>query len=60
LRTLWKGVFYSVGALFIAFLIAQLWFYSHIVYWSRYHPETTAFMESRRTKAQLQHTWVPY
>ena len=58
-RTLMKGLFYSVGALLIAFLIAQLWFYSHIVYWSRYHPETTAFMESRR-QSKLEHTWVPY
>jgi monofunctional biosynthetic peptidoglycan transglycosylase len=58
-RALWKGFFYSVGALVIAFLIAQLWFYSQIVYWSRYHPETTAFMESRRT-SKLQHTWVAY
>jgi monofunctional biosynthetic peptidoglycan transglycosylase len=60
-RALWKGFFYSVGALVIAFLVAQLWFYSHIVYWSRYHPETTAFMESRRTNNnKLQHTWVTY
>jgi monofunctional biosynthetic peptidoglycan transglycosylase len=58
-RALWKGFFYSVGALAIAFLIAQLWFYSHIVYWTRYHPETTAFMESRRT-TKLHHTWVAY
>jgi monofunctional biosynthetic peptidoglycan transglycosylase len=64
-RAALRGVLYSVGALVIAFVIAQLWFFSHIVYWSRYHPETTAFMESRRTvrptpSAKLQHTWVPY
>jgi len=59
----WRVLLYSVGALAIAFLLAQLWFYSHIVYWSRYHPETTAFMESRlatRTNARLDYTWVPY
>jgi monofunctional glycosyltransferase len=58
-RALLKGLVYSVGALAIAFLIAQLWFYSHIVYWTRYHPETTAFMESRR-HPKVEHTWVPY
>ncbi|OAI53383.1 monofunctional biosynthetic peptidoglycan transglycosylase [Betaproteobacteria bacterium SCGC AG-212-J23] len=62
-RALGKGFFYSVGALLIAFLIAQLWFYSHIFYWSRYHPETTAFMESRlaaRPSMKLEQAWVPY
>ena len=62
-RALLKGLFYSVGALLIAFFIAQLWFFSHIVYWSRYHPETTAFMESRlaaKPTLKLDHTWVPY
>jgi monofunctional biosynthetic peptidoglycan transglycosylase len=54
---------YSAGALAIAFLLAQVWFFSHILYWSRYHPETTAFMENRlatRTNAKLDHSWVPY
>ena len=62
-RALWKGVFYSVGALVIAFLIAQLWFYSHIFYWSRYRPETTAFMESRvaaKPGLKVQQAWLPY
>ena len=62
-RALLKGVLYSVGALAAAFLVAQLWFFGHIVYWSRYRPETTAFMESRlaaKSNLRLQHAWVPY
>ena len=62
-RALGKGFFYSIGALAIAFLIAQLWFYSHIFYWSRYRPETTAFMESRvaaQPSLKLHHAWMPY
>ena len=62
-RAIFKGLFYSVGALAIAFLLAQLWFFSHIFYWSRYHPETTAFMESRlaaKPGMKLEHTWVAY
>ena len=62
-RAVWKGLFYSVGALAIAFFLAQLWFVSHIIYWSRYPPETTAFMASRleaQPKMKLQQQWVPY
>jgi monofunctional glycosyltransferase len=66
-RRLWraalKGLLYSVAALAIAFVVAQLWFFSHIVYWARYRPETTAFMEHRlatNPKLKLDHAWAPY
>ena len=62
-RIVWQMLFYSVGALLIAFLITQLWFFSHIVYWSRFPPETTAFMASRleaQPRMRLQHQWLPY
>jgi monofunctional biosynthetic peptidoglycan transglycosylase len=54
----WKAFSYTLGALVIAFVLAQLWFYGHIVYWSRYPPESTAFMA--RSSARLKHQWVPY
>ena len=54
----WKAFSYTLGALVIGFVLAQLWFYGHIVYWSRYPPESTAFME--RSSARLKHQWVPY
>ena len=54
----WKAFSYTLGALVIAFVLAQLWFYGHIVYWSRYPPESTAFMD--RSSARLKHQWVPY
>jgi monofunctional biosynthetic peptidoglycan transglycosylase len=63
----WKAFSYTLGGLALAFLIAQLWFYGHIVYWSRYAPESTAFMERslealqvKEPKARLKHQWVPY
>ena len=62
-RALWKGFFYSIGALVIAFLIAQLWFYSHILYWTQHAPQTTAFMDSRvaaRPSLKVEHAWAPY
>ena len=63
----WKAFSYTLGALVIAFVLAQVWFYAHIVYWTRYPPSTTAFMESsletlqaKDPQAQLEHKWVPY
>jgi monofunctional biosynthetic peptidoglycan transglycosylase len=63
----WKAFSYTLGALVIAFVLAQVWFYAHIVYWTRYPPSTTAFMErsletlqAKDPQAQLEHKWVPY
>ncbi|HEV7477054.1 MAG TPA: transglycosylase domain-containing protein, partial [Burkholderiales bacterium] len=67
LVALWKGFCYSLGALVLAFLLAQLWFFGNIVYLSHYDPGSTAFMEKRleilRAKkpgVQLRRTWAPY
>jgi len=64
---IWKAFSYTLGALVIAFVLAQLWFYGHIVYWSRYPPASTAFMErsldalqAKDPRARLKHQWVPY
>ena len=60
---LWRAGLYGVAALVIAFLLAQVWFLSHIVYWTRFAPETTAFMASRleaQPGLKLQHQWLPY
>jgi monofunctional biosynthetic peptidoglycan transglycosylase len=63
----WKAFSYTLGGLAIAFLIAQLWFYGHIVYWSRYPPTSTAFMDrslealqEKDPRARLRQQWVPY
>jgi monofunctional glycosyltransferase len=63
----WKGFCYTLGAVVLAFTLAQLWFFSHIVYWTYFQPSSTAFMVSRlealRSKdprARLRRQWVPY
>ena len=63
----WKAFSYTLAALVIAFALAQLWFYAHIVYWGYYPPTTTAFMErsaevlqAKDPRARLKHEWVPY
>src|SRR5258706_3916843 len=54
------------GAVFV-FALVQLWFFSQVMYWSRFEPEVSAFMERRleviRTKhpkALLFREWAPY
>ena len=63
----WKAFCYSLGALVVALVLVQLWYFGHILYWSRYNPSTTAFMErrlealrERQPGAQLRQQWVPY
>jgi monofunctional biosynthetic peptidoglycan transglycosylase len=58
LVTTWKVFCYSLGTLVTAVLLVQLWFFSHILYWSWYEPTSTAFME--RQAVQVQQQWVPY
>jgi monofunctional glycosyltransferase len=67
LRIAGKIAAYCVGALALAFLLAQAWFYAHIVYWQYRDPSSSAFMErrlaERQTKnprATLRHRPVPY
>jgi monofunctional biosynthetic peptidoglycan transglycosylase len=63
----WKAFSYTLGALVIAFVIAQLWFYAHILYCVHHDPSSTAFMErslealqEKKPGARLRHQWVPY
>ena len=63
----WKAFSYTLGALVIAFAVAQFYFYVHILYWEHHAPAATAFMEhslealqAKDPRAQLRHEWVPY
>ena len=63
----WKAFSYTLGGLLVAFVLAQLWFYAHILYWLHYPPGQTAFMERRldsllakNPKATIRYQWVPY
>ena len=67
LRLIAKLVAYALGALALAFVVAQGWFYAHVLYWRDHDPSTTAFMERRRAERQakdpraaLKQKWVPY
>ena len=58
----WKAFCYALGTVVLAVVAIQLWFLSHIIYWSSYNPSSTAFMERHLEKpgARLRHNWVPY
>ena len=63
----WKAFSYTLSGLVLAFVVSQLWFYGHIVYWRRFPPANTAFMErslealqAKDPQARLRHQWVPY
>jgi monofunctional glycosyltransferase len=63
----WKCFSYTLGGLAIAFLLAQAWFFAHILYWSEFAPSSTAFMARsleglhvRNPNARLSYEWMPY
>lgn len=52
---------------FALILLYQLWIYLHIVWWIKFNPHSSAFMEDRleiiqeaRPDAKLKHKWVNY
>ena len=54
-------------AIFTLVLLYQVWIFMHIVWWIKFNPSTSAFMESRleimqdkNPDAELRHQWVPY
>jgi monofunctional biosynthetic peptidoglycan transglycosylase len=59
----WKAFCYTLGATVLLVIGVQLWFLSHLIYWSSYNPSSTAFMErylEQKPGAKLRQEWVPY
>ena len=58
----WKAFCYTLGALVVTVIAIQLWFYGHILYWARFEPGSTAFMDRylEMPGARLRQAWVPY
>jgi monofunctional glycosyltransferase len=63
----WKAFCYVLGTAVLALIAVQVWFFSHILYWSNFNPSSTAFMERRLEAlrvddgaAALKRQWVPY
>jgi monofunctional biosynthetic peptidoglycan transglycosylase len=54
-------------ALFALILLYQVWIFVHILWWVKFNPSTSSFMEDRlevmqdkNPDAELKHKWVPY
>ncbi|HUJ87918.1 MAG TPA: monofunctional biosynthetic peptidoglycan transglycosylase [Burkholderiales bacterium] len=67
LRLGWKALRYGLAALMLVTLLAQAWFYAHVLWWNTHNPTSTAFMREqlermreRDPAAHLQQRWVPY
>jgi monofunctional biosynthetic peptidoglycan transglycosylase len=63
----WKIFCFGLGTAVLAAIAVQLWFFGHVLYWNRFEPAASSFMERRlaalREKnpaARLRHQWVPY
>jgi len=59
----WRIVF----GLFALLVLYQLWLFAHIVWWIKFDPASSSFMEDRlevmqdkNPKAELKHKWVAY
>jgi monofunctional biosynthetic peptidoglycan transglycosylase len=66
-RFAWKLFSYALGTLALVIAAVQLWFFAHVLYWNRYEPAATSFMERRlealrekNPRIRLRHQWVPY
>ena len=63
----WKVFCYSLGALLLAVIGVQAWFYAHALWWNAHTPASTSFMQARLDRlreqnpdASLRHRWVAY
>jgi monofunctional biosynthetic peptidoglycan transglycosylase len=63
----WYWVWRGFALLFLLLFVYQLWIFAHVLWWTRFNPSTSAFMEERlevmqdkNPDAALQHRWVPY
>ncbi|MDD4928539.1 MAG: monofunctional biosynthetic peptidoglycan transglycosylase [Gallionella sp.] len=67
MKKLWGWLWRGMAILFVLLLMYQLWIFAHVLWWVKYNPSTSAFMEDRlelmqdkNPDAELQHRWVPY
>ena len=63
----WKAAFYMLGALVLAVLMVQGWFFAHVWWWSNHNPSSTSFMrahlatlQQKNPKAVIRQQWVGY
>ena len=67
MKWLWSWLWRVFAALLLLVLLYQLWIFAQIVWWIKFNPTTSSFMETRleimqdrNPDAELRHRWVPY
>lgn len=67
MKLLWRWTARALLLFLAMVVIYQFWLFGHVVWWVRFNPSTSAFMETRldvlqdkNPKAELRHKWVPY
>lgn len=67
MKKLWGWLWRGMTIFFVLLLVYQLWIFAHVLWWIKYNPSTSAFMETRleimqdsNPDAELQYSWVPY
>ncbi|MDO8208386.1 MAG: monofunctional biosynthetic peptidoglycan transglycosylase [Gallionella sp.] len=67
MKKLWGWLWRGVAILFTLLVLYQLWIFAHVLWWIKFNPSTSAFMETRleamqdtNPDAELQYSWVPY
>jgi monofunctional biosynthetic peptidoglycan transglycosylase len=67
MKTLWGWLWRGIALFFVLLLIYQLWIFAHVLWWIKFNPSTSAFMETRleimqdaNPDASLKYQWVPY
>lgn len=67
MKLLWRWAARALLLFLAVVVIYQFWLFGHVVWWVRFNPSTSAFMETRlgvlqdkNPQAELRHKWVPY
>ncbi len=62
-RLVWRALLLFT----VLVLVYQLWIFAHVLWWTRFNPSTSSFMEDqlevlqeKNPDAELKHRWVPY
>jgi monofunctional biosynthetic peptidoglycan transglycosylase len=64
---IWKAFAYAAGAIVLAVILVQAWFFGWVLYLANHDPSSTAFMDRRldalrakQPNATLRHQWASY
>ena len=67
MKKLWGWLWRAIAFGFVLLLLYQVWIFAHVLWWIKFNPSTSAFMETRlavmqetNSDAVLQYQWVPY